>query len=65
MSVNPLSQTVYQKFGKRGIDILFSSLGIILLWPIFLIIAILIKLDSPGPVIFKQKRVGKDGEIFT
>lgn len=56
---------VYQKFGKRGIDISFSSLGLIFLWPVFLIIAILIKFDSPGPVIFKQKRVGKDRKIFT
>ncbi len=60
-----MSISIYQKFGKRGIDILFSSLAIIFLWPIFLIIAILIKLDSKGPVIFKQKRVSKDGKIFT
>ena len=60
-----MSSTVYQKFGKRGIDILFSLFGLIFLWPIFLVIAVLIKLDSPGPVFFRQKRAGKDGKVFT
>lgn len=55
----------YQKFGKRGIDVLFSLIGLVFLWPVFLIIGLSIKLDSPGPAIFKQKRVGKDGKIFT
>ena len=55
----------YQKLGKRGIDIVFSMLGLIFLWPIFLVIATLIKLDSPGTVFFKQKRVGKRGKVFT
>ncbi|WP_330373493.1 sugar transferase, partial [Paraclostridium sordellii] len=45
---------------KRLIDIIMSSLGIIILSPLFLIIAILIKLESRGPVIFKQVRAGKD-----
>jgi lipopolysaccharide/colanic/teichoic acid biosynthesis glycosyltransferase len=60
-----MSPIVYQKFGKRGIDVLLSFLGLIFLWPIFLIIALLIKLDSPGPVFFRQKRVGKNGKVFT
>lgn len=55
----------YQKSGKRSIDIIFSLLGLLFLWPFFLLVALLIKLDSPGPVIFKQKRVGKNGKIFT
>jgi len=49
---------------KRFIDLVLSLIGIIVLSPLFLIIAILIKLDSKGPVIFKQKRVGKDGKYF-
>jgi len=57
-----MSRIVYLKFGKRTIDIFLSSLGIIFLWPVFLIIAFLIKLSSPGPAIFKQKRVGKNGK---
>lgn len=43
---------------KRLIDIMFSILGIIILSPIFLLIIIAIVIDSPGPIIFKQKRVG-------
>lgn len=43
---------------KRFIDIILSVLGIIVLFPVFLILTIAIKLDSPGPVFFKQKRVG-------
>jgi O-antigen biosynthesis protein WbqP len=48
---------VYLKI-KRLFDIILSILGIIVLSPIFLILIIAIKLDSPGPVLFKQKRVG-------
>ncbi len=43
---------------KRGIDFLLSLLGIIILAPVFLVLIIAIKVDSPGPVLFKQKRVG-------
>ena len=43
---------------KRLIDILLSLLGMIVLSPVFLILIIAIKLDSKGPVLFKQKRVG-------
>ena len=53
---------LYRKFGKRIIDMLLSLVGIILLSPLFLIIALLIKLDSKGPVIFKHKRLGKNCE---
>ncbi len=49
---------MYKKFFKRAIDILLSSLGIIVLCIPMLIVAIIIKIDSPGPILFKQKRVG-------
>lgn len=49
---------------KRIFDIIFSSVVLILFLPFLIIIAILIKLDSKGPVFFKQKRVGKDNKIF-
>lgn len=49
---------------KRLIDIILSSLGLILLSPIFLIIIIAIKLNSTGPVFFKQKRVGIEKSHF-
>lgn len=49
---------------KRVLDVTVAIIAIILTAPIMLITAILIKLESPGPVIFKQVRVGKDGEHF-
>jgi len=49
---------------KRIIDVLISGIGLIILFPIFAIIGILIKLDSKGPVFFIQERVGKNGKIF-
>lgn len=51
-------------FGKRLFDLVVSSVAIVLLSPVFLLIAILIKLDSKGPVFFLQSRVGKDEKIF-
>ena len=53
----------FQRF-KRLFDFLVASLGLILLSPLFLIVSLLIKIDSPGPAFFKQERVGKDGKIF-
>ena len=50
---------------KRSIDIVASICGIVLFLPIFLIIGIYIKSVSPGPVFFRQKRVGRGGRIFT
>lgn len=49
---------------KRLIDIACSFLGVILLSPLFIIIAIIIKITSKGPVFFSQKRVGKNGKEF-
>lgn len=49
---------MYRKFLKRGIDALLSAIGIIILSPIFLVLVIAIKIDSKGPILFKQKRVG-------
>ena len=48
---------MYQKI-KRLFDFILSLLGLIILSPIFLVLIVAIKLDSPGPVLFKQKRVG-------
>jgi len=49
---------MYKRFGKRLIDIVLSGCGIAVLSPVYLILAIAIKIDDPGPVFFKQKRVG-------
>ena len=51
-------------FLKRIIDVMVSGIGLIILFFIFVIIGILIKLDSKGSVFFIQKRTGKDGKIF-
>lgn len=51
-------------FFKRLLDIVISFLGIIILSPVMIIIAVLIKLTSKGPVLFKQQRVGKNGKLF-
>jgi lipopolysaccharide/colanic/teichoic acid biosynthesis glycosyltransferase len=55
---------VLYKYIKRIMDYFFAFIGIILTLPIMLIIAIAIKIDSKGPVIFKQDRTGKNGKIF-
>lgn len=49
---------MYQKFGKRLLDILLSGCGIVVLAPVYLVVAVAIKIDDPGPVLFRQKRVG-------
>ena len=49
---------MYQKFGKRLLDILLSGCGIVVLSPVYLLVALAIKIDDPGPVFFRQKRVG-------
>jgi exopolysaccharide biosynthesis polyprenyl glycosylphosphotransferase len=53
------------RFIKRVFDLLLVVPAIVLLLPVFLVIAILIKIDSPGKILFTQKRVGVNGELFT
>lgn len=55
---------MYKKWLKRAIDFTLSFIGLIVLLPVFLIIAIAIKIDDPGPVFFKQKRVGIHKSYF-
>ncbi len=55
---------MYQSFFKRLLDIILSLLGILLLSWLFLLIIIAMKLDSPGPILFKQKRVSKGKTYF-
>lgn len=57
-------ESILYNFTKRLIDIIASSLGIIALSPLFLVVSILIKKESEGPVIFSQDRIGKDGASF-
>ena len=55
---------MYKSIFKRLIDFILSLVGLIVLSPIFLILCIWIKLDSIGPIFFKQKRVGKNKSYF-
>ena len=55
---------MYKNFFKRLIDIVLSAAGLLVLSPVLVAIAVLIKLDSKGPVLFKQKRVAKDKKHF-
>ena len=54
----------YNRVIKRIFDLVLTTIGVVLLSPIFLLLAILIKLDSRGPVIFAHKRIGKGGKLF-
>lgn len=55
---------MYKKGLKRIVDFLLSLLGIIVLSPLLIILVIAIKIDSKGPVVFTQKRVGKNKKLF-
>ena len=55
---------MYKHFFKRLIDIVLSFIGAVVLLPAFVIISIAIVIDDPGPVFFKQKRVGKNKKLF-
>jgi lipopolysaccharide/colanic/teichoic acid biosynthesis glycosyltransferase len=50
---------------KRCIDFLFAAIALLLFWPLLTLAALLVRYKSPGPVIFRQKRVGRNGELFT
>lgn len=55
---------MYRKYIKRLIDIVLSFIGLVILLPFFLVFAVIIKLESKGPVFFKQKRIGKNKTYF-
>jgi lipopolysaccharide/colanic/teichoic acid biosynthesis glycosyltransferase len=50
---------------KRAVDLVGSLLLLVALSPVFLVIALLIKIDAPGPILFRQRRIGRDGEAFS
>lgn len=55
---------MYLRWGKRAIDFVLSLGGILVLSPVLVVLALWVKLSSPGPVLFQQKRVGKDKTFF-
>lgn len=52
------------RFGKLALDLVGSTLALLVLWPLLLVVAVLIKLDSRGPVLYKAERIGRNGEPF-
>ena len=61
----PAPHPLYQATVKRAFDATSAAIVLLLLWPLFLAVALAIRLDSPGPVIYKQQRVSLDGAPFT
>lgn len=55
---------MYKHFFKRLFDFILSLIGAVVLLPAFLILAIVVWIDDPGPIIFKQQRVGKNKKLF-
>lgn len=58
------ASTFYQRFGKRFFDLFIVVSATLVLLPFMILIALLIKVFDPGPIIFKQKRVGRGGTVF-
>lgn len=55
---------IYKNFGKRAIDFIIAAIVLLIIWPLLLIIAIIVKLDSKGPAIFVQERLTLGGRVF-
>jgi exopolysaccharide biosynthesis polyprenyl glycosylphosphotransferase len=64
LQLQPIRLDVPQLAVKRALDLLLTTIGLALIWPLLAIIAIAIRLDSPGPVLFRQERVGQGGRRF-
>ncbi len=64
INVNSEVMPVWQRTFKRLIDISVSIVSLILLTPLFIVLGVLVKLSSPGPILFKQERIGKNGVPF-
>ena len=63
--INSHFSSAFYLLAKRIVDINLSLLGLLILSPFLIVIGILIKLSSPGPIVFAQQRVGKNGDIFS
>ena len=59
-----MKHKLYKNYIKRCLDILFSALMLLILWPLLLIIAVIVKLDSKGPAVFVQDRLTLNGKVF-
>jgi len=63
-SVNTSPSMYLYERTKRFMDLLLSVAALVLLWPIFALLALLVRLDGKGPIFFRQQRVGKNGRVF-
>lgn len=55
---------MYRKYFKRIFDVIVGCLVLLILWPVILIAAVAIGIEDPGPILFRQDRIGKDGKVF-
>ncbi len=56
---------MYRHFFKRVLDILFGLIGLVVLIPVFIVVAPIIFFTDRGPVIYKSKRIGRNGKLYT
>lgn len=64
IEVTPQLMAPWEEVAKRGFDIVVSALALVVGAPLFVLIAIAQKIGSPGPIFYRQERVGKDGRVF-
>ncbi len=65
LQLNSAKLSLGKRFLKRSFDLITCSIAVILLSPLYIFLALLVKLSSKGPVFFRQERVTKDGKVFT
>jgi lipopolysaccharide/colanic/teichoic acid biosynthesis glycosyltransferase len=54
----------YAQTGKRMFDCVTAAIGLVLLFPVLLVLSLMVKLSSPGPILYRQERVGRGGKLF-
>lgn len=59
-----MTHSFYRNFGKRALDVFFSGIMLLIIWPLLIVIAILVKLEDRGPAIFIQDRLTHGGKVF-
>jgi lipopolysaccharide/colanic/teichoic acid biosynthesis glycosyltransferase len=59
-----MERTLYRRWGKRTLDLALSGLGLVLAGPLLLVIAVLVKITSSGPALYRHQRVGLEGQLF-
>jgi exopolysaccharide biosynthesis polyprenyl glycosylphosphotransferase len=64
LAISPVESFAYTVV-KRGFDLIAASLGLVLLSPLLIAIATVVKISSPGPILFRQERIGRHGKSFT